>query len=166
MEKVVLKFTMEKNYLSPRSGPLNRPMSPLKSPQLRRHFAPIQANISYPSDVFGMKHSFKQMKIGDDGYFRASVDVHDYKPEEISLKTVGHTVIVELSHGDKQDEFGTISRNFTKKFVLPLTMDMEKISSWTSQDVLYVKVPPKESEASERVVEIKHNSSGNEGKSA
>lgn len=95
---------MEKHTLNLSANRENRPLSPLKSPLLRRHFAPIQANIRYPADLYSPKASFKHMTIGNDGFFRASVDVHDFKPEEIRLKTVGHTIVVELSHGEKHDE--------------------------------------------------------------
>lgn len=98
---------MEKHTLNLSGNRENRPLSPLKSPLLRRHFAPIQANIRYPypeSQLLSPKALFKHMTIGDDGYFRASVDVHDFKPAEIKLKTVGHTILVELSHEEKQDE--------------------------------------------------------------
>lgn len=97
-------MNMEKHTHNLSANRENRPLSPLKSPLLRRHFAPIQANIRYPADLYSPKASFKHMTIGNDGYFRASVDVHDYKPDEIQLKTVGHTIIVELSHGEKHDE--------------------------------------------------------------
>jgi HSP20 family molecular chaperone IbpA len=134
----------------------NRPASPLKSPLLRRHFAPIETNIHYPGEFFSAKPVYKQLLIGQDGNFRAGVDVHDYKPEEIKVKTVGHTIVIEMSHGEKDDEFGIIARNYSKKFILPPNMDMEKISSWTSQGVLYLMVPPIDNEKAERVVEIKH----------
>lgn len=145
---------MEKNTLSPPT-PLFRPNSPLRSPGVRKHFAPIHADISYPADLFSAKPSYKQMAIGQDGVFRASVDVRDFKPEEISVKTVGHTVVIELSHGDKDDEFGTVSRKSVEKYVLPPYMNMDSITSWTSQDVLYVKVSASTSDIQERVVEIK-----------
>ena len=141
---------MENNFV-------NQPQSPFKSPSLRRHFAPMHANISYPTDMFSPKHhSIKQMTIGSDGYFRATVDVHDYKPEEITVKTVGHTIIVELSHSDKEDEFGFIARKFSKKFVLPPNMNMQEISTWTLKGSLYLKVPSNDSDKPERIVEIKH----------
>jgi Hsp20/alpha crystallin family len=160
---------MEKHTLNlSGSSRENRPLSPLKSPLLRRHFAPIQANIRFPAELHSpVRQSFKHVSIGNDGFFRSSVDVHDYKPEEIKLKTVGHTIILELSHGDKSDEHGIISRNFNKKFVLPPTMAMDRISSWTSKGILYIKVPPTSvNEQPERVIEIKHETPSNEAPSA
>jgi HSP20 family molecular chaperone IbpA len=145
---------MEKHLSPSQSG--FRPMSPLKSPLLRRHLSPIEANIHYPAEFASVKPVFKQVLIGKDGFFRAAVDVHDYKPDEIKLKTIGHTILIELKHEEKEDEFGFISRNFRKKFVLPPNMDIEKISSWTSGGVLYLKVPSLNSQKPERVIEIKH----------
>ena len=146
---------MENHILNSSESPVDHLLSPFKSPSLRRHFAPIHANINFPSELLGPKQ-FKQMTIGSDGIFRATIDIHDYEPEKITVKTVGHTIIVELSHADKHDEFGSIARNFIKKFVLPLNMDMLGITSWTSQGSLYLKVPSQGSDKPERIVEIKH----------
>lgn len=148
---------MERKNSSGRASPFRRAMSPLRSPMVQRHFVPDQPNIHYPEDIYSPAHLFKKMAINDDGIFRASVDVHDYKPGEIRMKAAGHTIVVELSHDEKEDEFGFISRTFTKKFVLPPTLDMEKISSWTSNGILYIKVLPKDNSHPERHVEIQHD---------
>lgn len=130
----------------------------MKSPMLRRHFAPYtDIDIHYPQELLSPRPVFKQLLIGKDGQFRAAIDVLDYSPEEISVKTVGHTILVEMRHGDKEDGFGTVARNYSKKFVLPPNMNMAQISSWTSKGVLYLKVPAIEAEkVDERIVEIKH----------
>lgn len=116
---------MEKG-LSPAHG-VSRPISPLKSPLLRRHFAPIETNIHYPIKLISTKPVYKHLLICEDGKFRGSVDVHDYRPEEIKVKTIGHTILIELKHDEKDDGFGVVTRSFSKKFILPLTMDMAKI---------------------------------------
>lgn len=134
---------------------MQRPMSPLKSPMMRRHLME-DIDIHYPSQFITHRPIYKQNLIGDDG-FRAAIDVHDFEVNEISLKVVGHTIIVTCAHDEKEDEHGGISRSFTKKYVLPLDLDIEKIESHVSNaGILYVKVPPKATlETQIRVVDIK-----------
>lgn len=84
------------------------------------------------------------------------MDVHDFDVKEISVKAVGHTILVTCAHDEKPDEHGTVTRNFSKKFVLPLDLDMDLIESKISKGILYVKVPPKSpSELQVRHVDIK-----------
>lgn len=134
---------------------MNRPLSPFKSPILRRHLMD-DVNIHYPSQFLSNRPAYKQNLIGDDGHFRAAIDVHDYDEKEVSVKTVGHTILVSCAHEEKEDEHGGITRSFTKKYVLPFDMDIDAIESHISKDigVLYIKVPPKQREQIVRVVSI------------
>lgn len=91
-----------------------------------------------------------------DGLFRIAIDVHDYLPNEVKLKSIGHSIVVDMKHDEKDDEFGTIARSCRREFNLPPEMDMENITSWTSNGVLYIKVPAKQTEKIERLVDIKH----------
>jgi HSP20 family molecular chaperone IbpA len=117
----------------------------------------LDINIHYPEDFVASHPVYKQLLIGQDGVFRAAIDIHDFTPEEIKVKTVGHTITIQAMHDEKEDQYGIISRNFSKKYVLPPTMNMEGISSWTSNGVLYVKVPPIEAAILERIIHIKHD---------
>lgn len=139
------------NHLSLIHKP-NPPLSPLKSPLLRRRFAPLENNIRYPTDLVNPK---SQLVIKD-GLFRIAIDVHDYLPNEVKLKSIGHSIVVDMKHDEKDDEFGTIARSCRREFNLPPEMDMENITSWTSNGVLYIKVPAKQTEKIERLVDIKH----------
>lgn len=129
----------------PRKSSIERPMSPLRSPVLRRHLSKEEIDIHYPEQFL---HNFppkiyKQSLIGDDGHFRAALDVHDFGINEISVKTIGHTILVTCSHDEKEDEHGHILRSFTKKYILPLDLEIAAIKTSISKGVLYIKVPPK-----------------------
>lgn len=129
-----------------------RSLSPLKSPMLQHHLSD-NFDISCPWKTNAK--SFKKLLIGKDGVFRASVDCHDFTASEVQVTTAGHTIKISASHDEKEDEFSTIQRKFSKKFILPMDLDMLKITSWFSNGVLYLKVPPVEKQSIERIVSIK-----------
>jgi Hsp20/alpha crystallin family len=56
----------------------------------------------------------KNLHFGKDG-FQACVDVHHFKPSEISVKSVDHTVIIEGKHEERDDNHGSVSRHFVRK---------------------------------------------------
>lgn len=88
--------------------------------------------------------------------FHARVDVHNFDPSEITVKTVGNTIVIEAEHGDKEDELGTVRRHFIRKYILPKGYDMATVESLLSSDgVLTVKAPPpKPFEGEVRIVPI------------
>lgn len=80
--------------------------------------------------------------IGQEG-FQACVDVHHFRPSEVSVKTVDNMVIIEGHHDERNDNHGAIERHFVRKYSLPKEYDMETISSVMSSDgILTVKAPP------------------------
>lgn len=94
--------------------------------------------------------------IGKDG-FQACIDVQQFKPNEITVKTVDNHVVVEGKHEERQDEHGYISRQFTRRYALPKGYDPNQVVSTLSSDgVLTIKAPPpKEAiQNNERVVHI------------
>lgn len=100
--------------------------------------------------------SFPATTVGKDG-FQACIDVQQFKPNEITVKTVDNTVVVEANHEERPDEHGYISRHFVRKYVLPPGYDSEQVTSTLSSDgVLTVKAPPpkKDSASNERVIQI------------
>lgn len=75
--------------------------------------------------------------------FEVSVDVHQFKPNEISVKVVENIVIVQAKHEERRDDQGLISREFSRRFTLPSGYDVNKIESvLSSEGYLTVKAPP------------------------
>ena len=75
--------------------------------------------------------------------FEICVDVHQFKPNEISVKVVENLVVVEAKHEERRDDQGFISRQFSRRFTLPSGYDVDKIESiLTSEGYLTVKAPP------------------------
>ncbi|XP_060660180.1 heat shock protein 22 [Drosophila nasuta] len=97
--------------------------------------------------------------VGKDGY-QVSLDVSVYRPNELTVKTVDNSVIIEGKSEQQEDELGGYSsRQFLRRFVLPKGYDVEQLTSSLSSDgVLTISVPnppAAEQEAlKERVVPI------------
>lgn len=86
--------------------------------------------------------------------FEAFIDVHLFEPNEVIVKTVDHTIIIECNHEEKEDGHGSVQRNFTRKFDLPFGYDMKTVKSTLSTDgILTLKVPKPENKL-ERHVEV------------
>ncbi|XP_026320442.1 protein lethal(2)essential for life-like isoform X1 [Hyposmocoma kahamanoa] len=70
------------------------------------------------------------------------LDVQQFAPEEISVKASNNCVVVEGKHEEKQDEHGFISRQFTRRYILPGGYDVADVVSTLSSDgVLTVSAP-------------------------
>ncbi|XP_013117155.1 heat shock protein 27 [Stomoxys calcitrans] len=94
--------------------------------------------------------------VGKDG-FQVCMDVSQFKPSELTVKTVDNVVIVEGKHEEREDEHGMIQRHFIRKYTLPKDYDPNEVHSTISSDgVLTVKAapPPSKSIQNERVVQI------------
>lgn len=73
--------------------------------------------------------------------FQVMVDVSHFTPEEISVKTVDNTVVVTAKHEDRADDFGYISRQFSRKYLLPADIDPTTVSSSLSAEgILTIQV--------------------------
>ncbi|XP_067001873.1 protein lethal(2)essential for life [Anabrus simplex] len=93
----------------------------------------------------------------DKDAFRANIDVQQFKPEEIVVKTVGNSVVVEGKHEERPDEHGFISREFQRRYTLPKDVDPNAVTSkLTSDGILTIEAPRKALPApeGERVVPI------------
>ncbi|CAG0918490.1 unnamed protein product [Notodromas monacha] len=78
----------------------------------------------------------------DKNQFKVSLDVHQFKPEEVHVKTVDNYVTIEGRHDEKEDEHGYISRHFVRKYLLPEGVKAEEVTSTLSSDgVLSVTAP-------------------------
>jgi len=80
--------------------------------------------------------------IGKDG-FQVSLDVQQFAPNEISVKTVNNSIVVEAKHEERQDEHGYISRQFSRRYDLPQGFNVKDVVTQLSSDgVLTIKAPP------------------------
>lgn len=97
----------------------------------------------------------------DDENYKILVDVKDFKPEELIIKTVGNTVHFEAKHEEKtSDGHSFTSKNISQSFTLPRGVDPDLVSSSLSKEgVLTISAPLPQAlklQNSERMVPIKH----------
>uniref|UniRef100_A0A182RQW1 SHSP domain-containing protein n=1 Tax=Anopheles funestus TaxID=62324 RepID=A0A182RQW1_ANOFN len=91
--------------------------------------------------------------------FQINLDVQQFTPEEISVKYVDNSVVVEGKHEEKQDEQGYISRHFVRRYMLPKGhSEADIVSSLSSDGILTITCPKKEIEQKtpERSIPITH----------
>lgn len=78
----------------------------------------------------------------DKDKFQVNVDVQQFAPHEITVKTEGDTITVEGKHEEKPDEHGYIARQFVRRYVLPKGHDVNHVQSNLSSDgVLTITAP-------------------------
>jgi HSP20 family molecular chaperone IbpA len=66
--------------------------------------------------------------------FQVSLNVKPFNSEEISVKVKGQEVIIEGKHEEREDEHGFVSRQFTRRYVLPEGYDMETVATTLDTD--------------------------------
>lgn len=83
----------------------------------------------------------------DNDKYRIIVDVQQFAPEEITVRTDDRSVTVEAKHHERKDKYGYVSRQFQRRYSLPrgyninwvkpslssdgiLTITASKVSSW------------------------------------
>jgi len=86
--------------------------------------------------------SIPKSTIGKDG-FQVCLDVQQFAPNEISVKTVDNSIIVEAKHEERQDEHGYVSRQFARRYTLPEGFNIKDVVTQLSSDgILTIKAPP------------------------
>lgn len=95
--------------------------------------------------------------VGKEG-FQVCMDVQQFKPSELTVKTVDNTVVIEGKHEEREDDHGFISRHFVRKYVLPDGFKSDNaVSTLSSDGVLTIKVPPpSKTDSNERILHIQH----------
>ncbi|XP_055390319.1 heat shock protein 27-like [Condylostylus longicornis] len=92
--------------------------------------------------------------IGKDG-FSAHLDVKQFKPNEITVKTKDNQIVIEGKHDERIDEHGYISRHFVRKYSLPDGYNTNDVISTLSSDgVLTIKASPPVDNTKERIIQI------------
>ncbi|GFT77684.1 protein lethal(2)essential for life [Trichonephila clavipes] len=90
--------------------------------------------------------------------FKVMLNVSQFKPNEIDVRTVDNCIVIHGQHEERTDEHGFVSREFTRRYMLPEGTEPETVKSSLSQDgILTVEAPKKAIEpppSNERVVPI------------
>lgn len=75
--------------------------------------------------------------------FQVVMDVHQFRPSEVTVKTTDSTVTVEAKHEEYPGNRGFICRQITRRYGLPLGYHGNDVTSELSSDgFLTIKAPP------------------------
>lgn len=87
-----------------------------------------------------MESTGKSTVKNDPTCFQVLLDVSQFRPDEVDVKTVGNEVVIRCRHEERNDEHGSVSREFTRKYLLPLGADPEKVTAtYDSAGTLLIK---------------------------
>jgi len=88
-----------------------------------------------------MSSGMSEIKQTQDNW-KVSLDVNHFSPEELVVKTKDGVVEITGKHEERKDEHGFVSRSFTRKYTLPTSASVEKVtSSLSPEGVLTVEAP-------------------------
>lgn len=115
---------------------LINPRSLMRMPMTRGYYRPWRHIHGRDSGVSSIA--------SNDSEFKVNLDVQQFHPENLNVKVVDNTVVIDGKHEERQDEHGYISRQFTRRYVLPDSVDPATITSSLSSDgVLTISAPKK-----------------------
>ncbi|XP_017888172.1 protein lethal(2)essential for life-like [Ceratina calcarata] len=78
----------------------------------------------------------------DQNKYQVIVDVQQFAPEEITVRTDDKYITVEGKHEEKQDQHGYVSRHFVRRYMLPQGYDIGHVKpSLSSDGVLTITAP-------------------------
>ncbi|CAO1343992.1 unnamed protein product [Diamesa tonsa] len=90
--------------------------------------------------------------------FQVKFDVKSFEPEEISVKVKDQQVIIEGKHEEREDGQGFVTRQFTRRYVLPAEIDLNTVSTYVNNSgVMTIKATkpiPAAVESNERSIPI------------
>ncbi|TRZ12433.1 hypothetical protein HGM15179_014678 [Zosterops borbonicus] len=88
--------------------------------------------------------------------FQVFLDVCQFLPDELSVRTVDNLLEVAGQHPQKADRHGFVSREFTRTYILPLDVDPLLVRATLSHDgILSIVAPRTGKEVKARVNEVK-----------
>lgn len=94
----------------------------------------------------------------DPSCFQVFLDVSQFRVDEVDVKTVGNEVVIRCKHEVRNDEHGSVSREFTRKYMLPLGTDPEKVTAtYDSAGTLLIKAikdPPEKGTGKETYIRV------------
>lgn len=85
------------------------------------------------------------------------LDVHQFAPEEVTVKTRENNLIIEAKHEEREDAQGFISRHFTRRYQLPDDVKVDQlVCNLSSDGILTIDAPRKSAQpGGETVIPIR-----------
>lgn len=112
---------------------------------------------THPSLEIEWRDPWFERNLRSKGPFTVKLDVKNFAPKEITVKTIDDNIIVEGKHEENCEEKGHITRHFIKTFSLPEGHEAEDVvSSLSKNGILTITAPnkAKSTESEEREIPI------------
>ncbi|XP_025075121.1 protein lethal(2)essential for life-like [Pogonomyrmex barbatus] len=78
----------------------------------------------------------------DENKYEVIVDVQQFAPEEITVRTDDKYITVEAKHHERKDKHGYVSRQFVRRYLLPRGYDIGHVKPKLSSDgILTITAP-------------------------
>lgn len=130
-------------------------IQPARVPQLVQPYSPQRRHRNHHQNS---SHRNSHVKLTKSDGFQVSMEVEEFEADEIIVKIINHSVIVEGRHEEKEDQHGFIARHFVRRYEVPDICDIrDVVSTLTSDKVLTVRVPYKmktDPEVLQRMIEL------------
>lgn len=85
-----------------------------------------------------IEKSFKLIEVpsssSSDGFYKVSLDVSTFNFDDVTVKVRDHKIIVSGRHDEREDEFGFVSRQFTRRYILPDDYEPNTVTSLLTDD--------------------------------
>eukprot|EP00096_Caligus_rogercresseyi_P013477 TRINITY_DN611_c0_g1_i2.p1 TRINITY_DN611_c0_g1~~TRINITY_DN611_c0_g1_i2.p1 ORF type:complete len:481 (-),score=170.90 TRINITY_DN611_c0_g1_i2:1016-2458(-) len=121
---------------------------PISSRQQTSFLSPINSNrimLSTHQHIPDSELSPKAKVSYDESKFQIELNVHGFKPEDLSIKTEGDVLIIHARHESKPESGGNFKSNeFEQRFSLPSGVKPELITSKLSESGFLVVTAPRE----------------------
>lgn len=90
-----------------------------------------------------LERGFSQVDCEDDWY-RVLLDVCQFTPDELNVRTVDNLLEVSGRHSQRVDQHGFVSREFTRTYILPMGVDPLLVQVSISHDgIMCIEAPRK-----------------------
>ncbi|GMR46091.1 hypothetical protein PMAYCL1PPCAC_16286, partial [Pristionchus mayeri] len=77
-----------------------------------------------------LQHNDGVVKVHNDKHkFEVALDAQHFTPNEIHVKVVGHLLDINLSHEQRTDSFGHVTRAVSRSYQLPEDVDASTVKS-------------------------------------
>ncbi|XP_056141162.1 alpha-crystallin B chain-like [Lampris incognitus] len=94
-----------------------------------------------------------EMRVEKDRYI-IYLDVKHFSPEEISVNVTGEFITVHAKHEERQDDHGFVSREFLRKYKLPMGTSCNEVTSSLSSDGVLTITTPRSPTTPEHAIPI------------
>lgn len=89
--------------------------------------------------------------------FQVMLDVQQFTPRELNVKTIDNFIVIEGKHEEREDEHGFISRQFVRRYAIPEDVKPDNVECNLSSDgvlLISAKRTVQQTEPTERPVFI------------